>query len=312
MDSPEEKLQALELDGTNEECLFEGCGREGPILSIFIAEFHHIAGPKIVYQYPPEVIQKEVFDSVSTYIIPKTHLQRITMTVNVLGKKIIGYPIQIQDDKYERNAFYFNTCFVCDAWARTVQYERVLVKLAEFFNTLESELEYLSKNNFESGEEVEKSLEGMFSAILTGINGPQRECSYVFQDRLLALKVVPAVLSDPQWVESHSVPVFVTDVGPIDKWDLTTHQIIPYVDGFNHVAQISHLAEVHINLVKSCLQNLLYYNLIKMIPPFQYSNMYCITSSFHSKLMLTDTDFKTECVNFVARSDHVSKSNEYN
>lgn len=69
---------------------------------------------------------------------------------------------------------------------------------------------------------------------------------------------------------------------------------------------LGHLAEVHINLVKTCLQNLLYYNLIKMIPAFQYSNMYCITPSFHSKLMLADMEFKTDCLTFVARSDHVS------
>lgn len=238
---------------TNEEGLFEGCGREGPILSIFIAEFHHIVGPKIVYQYPVDIIQKEVFDSVSTYIIPKTHLQRITMTVNVLGKKIIGYPIQIQNDKYERNAFYFNTCFVCDAWARTVQYERVLVKLAEFFNSLELEIEFLSKISDSSGD-GEKDLKGMFSAILGGINGPQRECSYVFQNRLLALKVVPAVLRDPPWVESHTVPVFVNDVGPIERWDLTTQQIIPYVDGFNHVTQISKIPAQ--NLLKTIFVHL--------------------------------------------------------
>ncbi|ODN05010.1 Nitrogen permease regulator 2-like protein [Orchesella cincta] len=303
-------MSLIAFHQTSEEGLFEGCGREGPILSIFIAEFHHIAGPKIVYQYPP-VIQKEVFDSVSTYIIPKTHLQRITMTVNVLGKKIIGYPIQIQDDKYERNAFYFNTCFVCDAWARTVQYERVLVKLAEFFNSLELEIEYLSKKSESCSNgilDMELELKDMFNAILNGINGPQRECSYVFQNRLLALKVVPAVLSDPPWVDSHTVPVFVTDVGPIERWDLTTQQIIPYVDGFNHVAQISHIADVHINLVKTCLQNLLYYNLIKMIPAFQYSNMYCITPSFHSKLMLSDNDFKNDCITFAARIEHVRPS----
>jgi len=63
-----------------------------------------------------------IFDTVSSYhsygyIIPKTHLQQLRMTVNVLGKKVVGYPIQI---KPERNVLYFNTCFVCDAWARTL------------------------------------------------------------------------------------------------------------------------------------------------------------------------------------------------
>jgi len=226
-----------------EEGLFEGCGREGPILAIFLAEFHHIAGPKIVFQYPSETISKEIFDAVSSYIIPKTHLQRITMTVNVLGKKIIGYPIQLKAEKYERNAFYFNTCFVCDAWARTVQYESVLVKLAKFFCSLELETEYLSTMSKTSGtEEIEAELGTMFRNILQGLNGPLRDSFYIFRKRLLALKVVPAVLSDPRWVESHDVPLFLADTGAPEKWDLTTQQIVPYVDGFNHVAQISKLA----------------------------------------------------------------------
>ena len=105
------EINAKMTEPMDNEGLFEGCGREGPIRAIFLSEFHHIAGPKIVVQYPPDTIPKEIFDSLSTYIIPKTHLQRLSMTVNALGKKIIGYPIQIKNDKYERNAFYFNTCF---------------------------------------------------------------------------------------------------------------------------------------------------------------------------------------------------------
>jgi len=50
-----------------------------------------------------------------------------------LGHKITGFPISISNKKYARNAFYFNLCFVCDAWARTVQYEGVVKKLAEYF-----------------------------------------------------------------------------------------------------------------------------------------------------------------------------------
>ncbi len=202
-------------------------------------EFHHIVGPKIVYQYPPETISKDVFDAVSSYIIPKTHLQRITMTVNVLGKKVLGYPIQIPSDKYERNAFYFNTCFVCDAWARTVQYESVLVKLAKFFLTLELETEYLSKNCNNMPVDVEEELTKMFKFILSGLNSINRECFYIFKRRLLALKVVPAVLNDPPKIENYNVPVFVIDTHQVDKWDLTTQQLIPYVDGFNHIVQIS-------------------------------------------------------------------------
>ena len=35
-------------------------------------------------------------------------------------------------------------------------------------------------------------------------------------------------------------------------------QVLPYIDGFNHVAKIAAEADIEINLVKACLQNLLY------------------------------------------------------
>lgn len=50
----------------------------------------------------------------------------------VLGFKILGFPVRIDDKKYARNAYYFNLCFVCDAWARTVQYESVVRKLSDY------------------------------------------------------------------------------------------------------------------------------------------------------------------------------------
>ncbi|CAG7716173.1 unnamed protein product, partial [Allacma fusca] len=288
------------VEMNDNESLFEGCGREGPIRAIFLSEFHHIAGPKIVVQYPSDTISKETFDSLSTYIIPKTHLQRLSMTVNALGKKILGYPIQIRNEKYERNAFYFNVCFVCDAWARTVQYEQVLIKFAEFFHSLELEIEYLSK--LSAGHE--KELERIFENVIHGLNGFHRESSIVFRDRLLKLKVVLAGVIDPAPVHNHEVPVLISDVYPIEKWDLTTQQIIPYVDGYNHVTKIANLADVDTSLVKTCLQNLLYYRVIKIVPIFLYGNTYCTNSWLHTKLISGDPSFKSECLNFVARVDH--------
>lgn len=55
---------------------------------------------------------------------------------NALEHKIVGYPVKIDHQRYARNAYYFNLCFVCDAWARSVQYEPVVKKLAEYFVSL--------------------------------------------------------------------------------------------------------------------------------------------------------------------------------
>lgn len=84
-------------------------------------------------QVPADYVSKEVFDAINVYIIPKPHLQRCILTVNALDIKVVGYPVGIENQqKYARNAFLFNLCFVCDSWARSVQYEPVVKKLSEY------------------------------------------------------------------------------------------------------------------------------------------------------------------------------------
>jgi len=52
--------------------------------------------------------------------------------------------VRLKDNKYARNALYFNLCFVCDSWARTVHYEPVVKKLTDFLVGMEVERSFLS------------------------------------------------------------------------------------------------------------------------------------------------------------------------
>ena len=154
------------------------------IKAIFFSEFHPTLGPKIscqvaavlmsfaefkkiesvtILQVPDDYVSKEIFDAVSVYIIPKEQLDSCTITVNVLGHKITGYPVRISGERYPRNFLIFNLCFVCDSDARTVQYELVVRKLAEHLVTLEVEQNFLST---ESRAELPKIL----SQVLTDLN----------------------------------------------------------------------------------------------------------------------------------------------
>lgn len=54
---------------------------DGPIRCIFLCEFHATAGPRITAQVPAGRISKELFDTVSRYIIPKLQLQRSFLSV---------------------------------------------------------------------------------------------------------------------------------------------------------------------------------------------------------------------------------------
>ncbi|RVE55149.1 hypothetical protein evm_000047, partial [Chilo suppressalis] len=200
---------------------YEGCGQEGPIRCIFLCEFHPTAGPKITCQVPDNYISKDIFDTVSHYIIPKVQLQRCTLTVTLLGSKILGFPVRIDNKKYARNAFYFNLCFVCDAWARTVHLEPLVKKLTEYLLSMELESEWLSKQST-SGEA--KALSALMRQVMQDINS-RRMCTLTVGTTTTHLTVV-RVNSDPAPVKDHQVPVFLYSRHSFvaDQWDLTTNQ----------------------------------------------------------------------------------------
>ncbi|KAJ9586197.1 hypothetical protein L9F63_020155 [Diploptera punctata] len=222
-----------------------------PLRCIFLCEFHPIAGPKITCQIPDNYISKEIFDAVSVYIIPKAQLQRSILTVTLLGWKILGFPIRIDNKKYARNAFHFNLCFVCDAWARSAQYEPVVRKLSDHLVALEVEKQFLSK------PQVHKtSLSTMLKQVMEDLN-TYKICTLTEGPTTIHLKVVK-LSKEPIPVQDYQVPIFIEDQQGFseEQWDLTTNQVLPYIDGVNHVARIAAEADVENNLVKACVQNL--------------------------------------------------------
>lgn len=84
------------------------------------------------------------------------------------------------------------------------------------------------------------------------------------------------IRSDPTPVADHQVPVFIKPL-PTEQWDLTTQQVAAYIDGFNHISRIAVLSDVENSLVKACVQNLIYYGIVALVPLFQYGNVYCTT-----------------------------------
>uniref|UniRef100_A0A0A9Y5U1 Nitrogen permease regulator 2-like protein n=1 Tax=Lygus hesperus TaxID=30085 RepID=A0A0A9Y5U1_LYGHE len=277
---------------------FEGCGKEGPIRCIFFCEFHPTAGPKISCQVPVDFISKDTFEAVSVYLITKAQLLRSTLTITTCGIKILGFPVRIDNKKYPRNAFYFNMCFVCDAWARTVQYESVVKKLSDFLTALEVENSFLSQreeNQLNAMRLTEMMAQALHDLNSTGTCTLTEGCSSTH------LKVTK-IRSDPPPVLDHQVPVIVEnmDVYQSEQWDLTTQQVLPHIDGINHVAKIAALADVENNLVKTCLQNLVYYGVICMVPIFQYSNCYAVTSKLRK--LAVDRKLQDDCLRAVSRS----------
>ncbi|KAI9589798.1 GATOR complex protein NPRL2 [Glossina fuscipes] len=285
---------------TNSLQYYEGCGKEGQIRCIFLSEFHATAGSKISCQVPADYVPKEVFDAVNVYIIPKPHLQRCILTVNAMDMKIVGYPVGIEDQqKYARNAFLFNLCFVCDSWARSVQYEPVVKKLSEYLIMMEEESCFLSKEG-----DNKLRLQKIFETVIKDLNG-QRVTTIVEGDTTIYLKIVTHK-PDPPLVKDHMVPLLLVDYKdtPLENWDLTTQQILPYINGINHIARIAAEADVETNLVKSCVQNLVYYGVVQLLPILKYSNVY-MTQNL--KNLIQSTSLSYACRKYVALNPDKTK-----
>lgn len=265
---------------------------------IIFSEFHPTAGPKISCQTPDDFLSKESFDAIQNFIITKPELQSRLVTVTAFGKKFVGCPVCIEDKKYKRNALIFNLCFVFNEDFNTTSYGPVVKKLAAYLIQLEVE------SNFISSEEKEPHIVRFLQQLRRDLN-LNGQCSiHMGQSSTIHLKVTPQEGQQVS-VQDYDVPVLMIssqDAMFQHPWDLTTQQIMHHVDGSSHVAKIAAEADVDINLVKACLQNLLYFSVVQMVSVFQYSNVYTCTPDI-SKL-LEDRDLQQECVRYVARNDH--------
>lgn len=100
---------------------------------------------------------------------------------------------------------------------------------------------------------------------------------------------------DPQIVEDHLVPLLCPEFHdmPIDVWDLTTQQVLPYINGINHIARIAAESDVENALVKACIQNLVYYKVVQLLPLLKYSNVYMCTRNLQN--LSKDPDLSQTC-----------------
>ncbi|KAF5271253.1 hypothetical protein FQR65_LT17663 [Abscondita terminalis] len=153
------------------------------------------------------------------------------------------------------------------------------------------------ENNFLSEGSASAKLIPLLKQVREDLN-TKGECVLIGGPTATHLKIV-RVRIDPPPVADHQVPIFLKTV-PAHEWDLTTQQVAPHIDGFNHIARIAALADVENNLVKACVQNLVYYGVVALVPLFQYSNVYCTTPKL--KFLAQNVELQTKCTQYVAKS----------
>ncbi|KAM6345304.1 GATOR1 complex protein NPRL2 isoform 3-T3 [Alca torda] len=218
-------------------------------------------------------------------------------TRTAMEKKLIGCPVCIEHKKYSRNALLFNLGFVCDARAKACALEPIVKKLAGYLTTLELE------SGFISNEESKQKLVPIMTILLEELNAKGKCTLPIDESNTIHLKVIEQ-RPDPPIVQEYDVPVFTQDKDDFfnSQWDLTTQQILPYIDGFRHVQKISAEADVELNLVRIAVQNLLYYGVVTLVSILQYSNVYCTTPKVQD--LVDDKCLQEECLSYVTKQGH--------
>ena len=139
-------------------------------------------------------------------------------------------------------------------------------------------------------------------------SSPNAALAAAYPNECIHLRVIP-LFANPSEINQYDVPIPTRNIKQVlasskneEEWDLTLQQVIPLINGISSVRQIASKAAVHIELVKRSLRHLLYFDCIKMIDVFQYSNMYRIASQEQLLQLLKNPNVQQECASSVPKS----------
>lgn len=107
---------SLSLGGQLQSHDHSPCGLRG----VTYSEFDNKVGPRLKFQYPPNAISSEEFESFAEYVIVGKHLCEKIITVRYGELQFVNYSVAIDNPKYDRNTLLFAVGFVLEKDVDTV------------------------------------------------------------------------------------------------------------------------------------------------------------------------------------------------
>ncbi|KAI9848282.1 MAG: hypothetical protein M1837_000546 [Sclerophora amabilis] len=290
--------------------------------------------PKVLHQVPdgsitPSPTSDQVplfdFELISSFLIPRQEFCDRLVSITTNRHRILGHPVCISNRKYARNELMFNFAIVLEENKDMSSYVTVVRKLAKLFRTLEEHGDFLSQEldgrwggmggdgGIGMGAEGRKGgvnrqdrgkrgkIYALCEIILEDLNN-YCECMIpIDESNTINIKLFP-LYPPPPPVKSWHVPLSTVRLDSLmdENWDLTMQKIVPFIDGINSIRRISELADADYNLVKSCIEHLLYYRTLLLLPPHHFSAVFAPTSDL--PLFLSSPSMQAECASYVSTS----------
>ncbi|KAI1934230.1 Nitrogen permease regulator 2 [Ophidiomyces ophidiicola] len=275
--------------------------------AIFYSKFDTSSGPIVVHQVPdgavvpsptapPDTPTLFNFSDVSFFVIPRQELCGNLIHVCTNGYRILGSPVCIKSDRYDRNEFIFNFCVVLTEEHEWGTFRPVVQKLADLMSELEEQSAFLSEDLSDSGEGKVHSL---CETLMEDLNN-YCECMLPIDEfNTLNIKLFPLYASPPQ-VKPWHVPLFTVRYEAFidENWDLTIQRIVPHVNGVNSVRVIAMLADSDFTLTCRAIRYLVYFGCVFLLDIFSFSAVYAQSAQFGSSIA-SDEEMQRECARYV-------------
>ena len=139
------------------------------ILSILYTEFNIDKGPELVYQVPSNSINLEDFKKISEFVVPLSNLCHKEISLHLGNAYLLGFPIFLNNQIYERNRFEFNFCLLVDEEdyeSNNYLYQCLIKKIDITFENLE--IDYNFQFMKESLNMIKQFIDILYSEFASG------------------------------------------------------------------------------------------------------------------------------------------------
>eukprot|EP00931_Biecheleriopsis_adriatica_P106306 TRINITY_DN80786_c0_g1_i1.p1 TRINITY_DN80786_c0_g1~~TRINITY_DN80786_c0_g1_i1.p1 ORF type:complete len:453 (+),score=101.12 TRINITY_DN80786_c0_g1_i1:1-1359(+) len=298
--------------------------------ALLFCVFDKDEGPMVRCSDPPNAVGR-LLKPLGRYLLPETFIKGRVVSMVLDDNVIVGAPVYIEDNLYDRNIFQFNICMVVSSSLDPEPHRDIAQHLAMAFHSLEVEIKMLSSPSDEVG-----SVEEILQQIRYQLNTTEECFVRVGKSHAISFKVrrwnpvlkkspsmsaVPVPLVDLQHLlkpsdiyeagllpslelKLASEPSLEDEALPLGL-DPVLKPVLPLVDGVRTVQQIADASQVGHDNVVLILRHLLHFGFVSMIDEIRLDCRYRLTPEFHQ--VIENPAIRTDVLRYV-RGGHCDSS----
>ncbi len=251
------------------------------ILCIFFTEFDIKTGANIIYQ-TPNYLKMEEFNIISDFIIPNSELCNKIISVKLGNSYLLGYPITLSNQIYDRVRYQFNFCILLpknEYEKNYYLYDLILKKISITFENKEIDLNFkFIKKNYNI---IKNFLDNIFKHIKSKNDTIDFFVNLKNQDKIEFFFKYINYKKLKNKIKPYKVPIWikVINLTNIKYLGINIEMVIKTIDGIKSIKEISDELNINLDYVELIITNLIALDYLILIDVFDINNRYKANST---------------------------------